>query len=99
LQIVSATWQNAVEGQVTCVKASFSVGGDALLESGWLFGTSPSAELNGKPLPLVTTTAPGEEATQLKGMELSAVRTLRVCVVGTGSGNEIGLRIRYPEPN
>ena len=96
LQLFQASWPQAVGGQITCLRLDFQSEGDAYLESGWFFGESLSATLNDVSLVIPTFEVPGQAAKQMGSVVLPEVETLRVCTVGTGSGNEIGLRIRFP---
>lgn len=100
LQVVYHKWDQAVAEQQTCMKINFvgDASHDALIESGWIFGSGVSAKLNGEVLAIPTYTRPGDTALQIDNTSLAKPQSLRVCTVGLGGGNEIGLRIRYPAP-
>jgi len=96
-QLVYKKWTEAVLGQQTCLKVNFSSADhDALVESGWLFGSVPKATFNGQPFTVPTYIPEGEVATQIANFQLPAPQNIKICVTGVGGGNEIGLRIRYP---
>jgi hypothetical protein len=102
LQVKIAAWPGAASGQEACMIVNFEgTSAQALIESGWFFGSSITrSELNGLPIVLNTLPPPpGEEAKQISSLLLNNnPQKLLVCIVGTDPGLEIGIRFRYPSP-